>query len=283
MNKIRSITNASLFAAIHVIFTVISQYLLGFELLLIVFLPLISAVYVLKNENQGTFAFVISTLLLCLIFNPINTLLYVLPAMVVGVVYGILAKNKCNQDTTIVVTVFTELISLVLSVLAIKLFYREYDLIDMFKDTFNLTSKQLSNVLPTIALVIAACQAIAVHTSLKNELKKLGYEFAPFTKFSKIFHFGFPFFVVFAIVFSFFFKPIAIISNILSLAFMVPLLIEGYSDNQKLNLILIIQGIILIVVCFPLMNIIPLINYPMLLVIVSIPVFLTSYIKSFRH
>ena len=283
MNKIKSITNASLFAAIHVIFTVISQYLLGFELLLIVFLPLVSSVFVLKNESKGILAFVVATTLLCLIFNPINTLLYVVPAMIVGITYGIMAKNKCSQDNTILVTILTELISLIISVLVIKLFYREYDLIDMFKDTFNLTSKQLGNTLPTVAVLLASCQAVAVHTSLKSELKKLGYEFPPFEKFSRLFYYLFPLTAVLALVFSFFYKPAAIVMNILTLLLLVPLLIEGYKDNKKIYLMMGIQAILLIGVVFPLMGVIPLINYPLLLVVVSIPIFLTSYYKTFRQ
>lgn len=283
MNKIRTITSASLFAAIHVIFTVISQYLLGFELLLIIFLPLISAVFVLKNESRGILAFVVSTTILCLLFNPINTLLYVVPAMIVGIVYGIMAKNKCSQDSTILVTILTELISLVISVLVIKLFYREYDLIDMFKETFSLSSRQLGNILPLVATVVAISQAVAVHTSLKSELKKLGYEFPPFTRFSRLFYYLFPVFTVLSLVFSFFWKPIAIVMNILSLLTMVPLLIEGYPKQKKLYITLIIQAILLLGVAFPLMNVIPLINYPLLLVVISIPVFLTSYINSFRQ
>lgn len=283
MNKIKSITNASLFAAIHVIFTVISQYLLGFELLLVVFLPLVSSVFVLKNEMEVIPSYMVATILLCLIFNPISALLYVLPAMIVGIMYGLMAKNKCSQDDTILVTVLTELISLILSVLVIKMFYREYDLIDMFKTTFNLTTKQLKNTLPTVAVLLATSQAVAVHTSLKSEIKKLGYEFPPFEKFSKSFYFLFPITTILALVFSFFYKPIAIIMNILTIFLMVPLLIEGYKDNKKIYLMLGIQAILLIGVAFPLMGVIPLINYPLLLVIVSIPIFLTSYCKTFRQ
>ncbi len=283
MNKIRTITSASLFAAIHVIFTIISQYLLGFELLLIIFLPLISAVFVLKNESKGILTYTVSTTILCLLFNPINTLLYVVPAMIVGIIYGIMAKNKCSQDSTILVTVLTELISLVISVLVIKLFYREYDLIDMFKETFNLSSKQLGNILPIAAVLIALSQAVAVHTSLKSELKKLGYEFPPFVKFSRLFYYVFPFFTISALVFSFFWKPVAIIMNILCLLTMVPLLIEGYQKQKKVYITLIIQAVLLIGIVFPLMNVVPFINYPLLLVVISIPVFLTSYVNSFRQ
>ena len=284
MERTKAIASAALFAAIHLIFALLSSFIPGIELLLVTFLPLASAIYVLRNNNVGTIGFLVSTLLLCGLFNPIATLLYIFPAVIVGTVYGLLAKRKTNDDVIILSTILTELIGLVISILAIRLFFREQDLIDMLKDSMHLTNKQMLYFLPVLAIIISICQAIAVNTTLKNELKKLGYATPPFTHFSKLFYYVFPCLLALGIGFSFVNVTVSLFGLILSLLCSIPLIIEGYkaATGRKVYIYLTIQGVLLIGGIFPLWNILPNLYLGYLPHILFLPIIIISYISTFK-
>ena len=53
-----------LFACMHVLFLILSKIIVGSELLLVLFLPLLSTIYTLKCDKKSVLMFVIATLLI---------------------------------------------------------------------------------------------------------------------------------------------------------------------------------------------------------------------------
>ena len=66
-----------LFACLHVLFLFVSKIMVGSELLLVLFLPLLSTIYTLKCDKKHVFMFTIATLLISFVFDFINTEVFV--------------------------------------------------------------------------------------------------------------------------------------------------------------------------------------------------------------
>lgn len=275
MNKIKSITDAGLFAAIHLIFLLLFKLIPGFGIFLIIILPLASAIYVIKNDFKSSLLFVVSTLIICGVFFLSETPLYILPSLIVGVTYGWMIKHKFQQDEILLATVFAELIGLCISVLFIKLL--GLDILQSIKSLFNVSNKTFRNTLPSFALLLSLCQALAVHISIKTELKKLGVHHQDYTKTSKWFYVLLPILVVLQILVSLLYKPIAYSITFIVIVMAILILLNGYKHTKYLYPTIIAQGFLIIIGVFPLMSIIPLVNIPMLLLIPFLPVFITSY------
>ena len=86
-----------LFASLHVLFLFLSKVIVGSEILLVLFLPLLSTLYTMKSDKQGVVMFVIATILICSIFDVIGTFIYVVPSLVCGVLYGFLRKKNFKE------------------------------------------------------------------------------------------------------------------------------------------------------------------------------------------
>jgi len=206
-----------------------------------------------------------------------ETPLYILPSLIVGITYGIMAKHNYAQDEILIVTIVSELIGLCISVLFIKLL--GLDILLTIKSIFSLSDKNFYAMLPTLALLLSICQAFAVHISLKTELKKLGVKIKDYNKISKWFYILLPIIISLQILFSLVYKPVAYSFTFLVWLNAIMILINGYKHTKYLYPTLVIQGILIIVGVFPLMYVVPLINLPILLLIPFLPVFITSYRK----
>ena len=101
MNKTRSIVLGGLLAAIHLVAVLMVEYIPGFDLVLVFALPFFSVMYVVKCSPVYVITYATATFLLALVFNPPAALLYILPALVTGVVYGYLVKMKTTNLTLI--------------------------------------------------------------------------------------------------------------------------------------------------------------------------------------
>lgn len=105
VKSLNAITLGGIFAAIYTVITIISVYifpLIGVIGLLI--LPIFSAYYSSLYNFKETLIFNIATLFTCFfvgIADPFYAILYVLPTLVVGDVFGILNRLKIKYYTTI--------------------------------------------------------------------------------------------------------------------------------------------------------------------------------------
>ena len=162
-----------LFACMHVLFLILSKIIVGSELLLVLFLPLLSTIYTLKCDKKSVLMFVIATLLICFVFDFVSTFIYVVPSLICGIMYGFLRKKKFKELELLCVSGLTHMVSILFSFLIIVLLFKEVDFMAIFEQIFSLSGENLFVVALLTLFVLGFCEAFLVHIISDNELEKL--------------------------------------------------------------------------------------------------------------
>lgn len=162
-----------LFACMHVLFLILSKIIVGSELLLVLFLPLLSTIYTLKCDKKSVLMFVIATLLICFVFDFVSTFIYVVPSLICGIMYGFLRKKKFKELELLCVSGLTHMVSILFSFLVIVLLFKEVDFMAVFEQIFSLSGERLFVVALLTLFVLGFCEAFLVHIISDNELEKL--------------------------------------------------------------------------------------------------------------
>ena len=162
-----------LFACMHVLFLIVSKIIVGSELLLVLFLPLLSTIYTLKCDKKSVLMFVIATLLICFVFDFVSTFIYVVPSLICGIMYGFLRKKKFKELELLCVSGLTHMVSILFSFLIIVLLFKEVDFMAIFEQIFSLSGDNLFVVALLTLFVLGFCEAFLVHIISDNELEKL--------------------------------------------------------------------------------------------------------------
>lgn len=176
MKKNNYLTLGGLFIALHLLFIFMSHILVGSELILVVFLPLLSTVYALKFKKKEVTMFFIATFLLCVIFEPVTSLIYVLPALICGTLYGELRKTKIKELSLMYITTLSHSFSLLISFLIIGLLFKEVDFFSIFATFINKQGEELYISVYLILILLGLLEAFLVHLISNSELLKLGYK-----------------------------------------------------------------------------------------------------------
>ncbi len=117
MNKIKHITDAGMITGIIVVFLLISRLTGGaFEELLTFMLPIPLALYTLKYDaKKGIVPLVAISLISFFVISPIKAACYILPANIVGLIYGSVLKTKINTSLKILVAIMGAIVINVLT------------------------------------------------------------------------------------------------------------------------------------------------------------------------
>lgn len=171
--KVNSITLGGIFAACYAILTAIFIYVLpilsSFSMIV---LPIIAAYYATKYKLKETILFDIATIFVCFLVgigDPFYCILYVLPSLIIGNIFGLLNHLKIKFYSTI----FFQ--SLVFSILN----YVTLILAEIFYETsiirfIILDENILLNYSLCILFIISLAEAIMCTLFVSGELKKLG-------------------------------------------------------------------------------------------------------------
>ena len=164
-----------LFVALHLLFVFLSKVLVGSELLLVVFLPLLSTIYSLKFNIKESAIFSIATFLLCFLFEPVATCIYVVPALLCGNVYGIARKKGLKEMSLVYISSLAHAFSVTISFLFITLMFKEVDFFNLFANFINKEGEALYALVYLILLLLGVIEAFITHMISNEELKKMGY------------------------------------------------------------------------------------------------------------
>lgn len=170
--KSNNLALGGLFACLHVLFLFMSKVIVGSELLLVLFLPLLSTIYTLKSDKKSVFMFIVATLLVCGIFDIIGSFIYIVPSLICGVLYGTLRKRKFKELELLCITSVGHMISLLFSFLVIALLFKEVKFMEIFSNIFGLEGEKLLVVSLLFLLVLGFCEAFLVHIITDNELDR---------------------------------------------------------------------------------------------------------------
>ena len=161
-----------LFASLHVVFLILSKVIIGSELLLVLFLPLLSTIYTIKSDKKSMLMFLIATVLVCSFFDVVGTFIYIVPSLVCGMVYGVLRKAKFKELELLCVTSVAHMFSLGFSFFVITLLFKEVEFMEIFSSIFGVEGNKLIVVTLLALFVLGFCEAFLVHIVSDNELEK---------------------------------------------------------------------------------------------------------------
>lgn len=176
MKKNNYLTLGGLFVALHLLFIFMSKVLVGSEFILVVFVPLLSTIYSLKYGGKETIIFFITTFLLCFIFEPISTFIYVLPALICGTIYGILKKKNIKELSLVYISSLAHSLSLLIAFVSISFMFKEVEFFSIFKMFINKSGSEFYACVYLILILLGVLEAFVTHIIVNNELKRLGYK-----------------------------------------------------------------------------------------------------------
>ena len=278
---VHNITYMALMAAINVIFIVLDTYVPFLTILLILTLPFVSAVVSFFCQKRYYIIYAVASIGLCLIFNPLDTAFYIVPAVCSGFVIGLLLDQKIHPFWMILAST---LIEVVLTYAFIPLFNKvsNTDIIHTFITVFNLTDFAYQQELRHLfILFMALTQCSLTHFVLLTEIKKLGIETNTRVGSLLPYIIGLLVCLLIALVFTFTYTPPALAFVALSFYFGIFLLIDLLGSKKPL--IYIILGISLLIAFFIFVIFYSKINKPLGLVLFALfpaMIGLTSFIKN---
>ena len=168
-----------LMSTLNIIIAVVSSLVPIISIFLILILPLISVLVELFCKDRYYPIYAIATFGLSLVatlWNMETTIFYLLPSLIVGYIFGLLAKKRIPSLYSILIT---SLIQLGLTMLFIPLinFIFDVDMVNFFKTIFKLTeSKNIDIIVPSFIFVISLIQMSLSNLIIKEEIKKIGFE-----------------------------------------------------------------------------------------------------------
>lgn len=253
MNNTRALAFGGLLAAIHLIAAIAVEYLPGLDLFLIFILPFFSVMYVLKVKATYVASYAIATFIIALIFNPPVALLYILPSLIVGILYGYLVKVKTTSMTLIYILAASQLITFFLSCFSIQLLYG-IDVISSIQHFFKIDLEAYRFLGLPLLVIYCFAQAFLLHIILKSQLKKFKIRFEK-TPFPPLW-FNIAEFLLLAAMFSGLLKDGYLISITLGvIIFGIPFVLYAFQQTSKTNILFFIMAFCFLVVSIPLTKI----------------------------
>lgn len=271
-----------LLACLHVLFLLLSNVFFGSEIILLIFLPMISSLFTLKADKRSIVIFVIATIILCLVAHPINTFIYIIPALLVGVTYGSLRKVRVKELSLVYITSLVHMLSLIFTIFAFKLFFIEFDIIQVFENMLNVSSEVVYVVLINILIVLSLVQAFITHIVSDKELMRFNYKIEKEEATPRWFLYGFIISSVLFIVFLFLKPIVSSCFMLVTIMFILPYIIEGIIKfkYKKLTYILCI---VTFFISIYLIALIDLIYLPLLVLFIFSPFIVNIYSKNIEN
>lgn len=256
-----------LFACLHVIFLLMSKFLVGSELILVLFLPLLSTIYTLKCDKKSVIMFLIATVLVCSIFDVISTFIYVVPSLICGVLYGELRKLKFKELELLTVTSFGHMISLLFSFLVITLLFKEVNFMEIFSSIFNVSGKELFVVTLLTLLVLGYAEAFLVHVITDKELTRFTTSVEKNDSVPKWFLYCSVVCFVMGVILYAFSDIFYVIPLVFLYMFLIPLIVMGIVNlkYKRLTILFIILNVILSILVLKYVNPLGYILIPLLI------------------
>lgn len=173
---IQNLTFMALMAAINVVFVILSTLVPFLTVVLVFVLPLTSVTVTLYCKKRFFPIYAVATTVLCLVvvfWNFSDTLFYVIPSIISGFLFGILAEKKCPSIFLVLVPTLVQVVFTYISIPLIKLIF-ELDIITFFLNVFGLQNNpNIYLIIPSFILLLSLIQSTLSYMVLKEELPKL--------------------------------------------------------------------------------------------------------------
>jgi len=236
------------FVAINVICSFLTNTLPLLSIILIIFLPLTSAVVEVNCKDRWfpIYAFATIGLSIVVTLSSIDfTLFYVVPSIFTGYIFGLFAKKHLPSMYAIF---FASIIQTILSFAFIPIIelITEKNLIDVFVEIFRISDVFWFNtLLLLIFFIVALMQTILSYIVVENELKKFTHESTWRVYQNNVACFSSLAATILSVIFGFFYVPMSLLFVGISIYFSVFVVIAEVCAKNKVALIA--DGVILFV------------------------------------
>lgn len=173
---VHNITYMAIMTAINLIFIVLDTYVPFLMFLLILLLPFVSAIVSYFCQKRYYIIYAVASLGLCLIFNIIDTIFYIVPALCTGFLIGVLLDKKIHPFWMVLSSTLVEVILTYAFIPLINLIGNT-DIVNSFFIIFKLAAFPYKDELMHLfILFVALTQCTLTHFILLTEIKKMGIE-----------------------------------------------------------------------------------------------------------
>lgn len=280
----QNITYMAIMAAINIIFSVIAAFLPILSLFLMIILPLTSTLVTLYCKNKYYLIYAVATIGLSLVatlYNMGNTILYLVPSILTGFCFGMMAKYKIPSVWYIFITSIVQCACTLATIPLINFIFSS-DIILVFKTALNLAESQnIDIIVPTAVLFLSMIQMLFTYIVISLEMQKFDKGFTS----TKIITFADSICslvaIILMIICSFFYIPLSYIFLAVSIYFSAFCFVGLIIKHYKVALILIPVSLLPAIIIFALLyNLLP--NQTGLLLISVFPFFiaLITFINS---
>lgn len=176
-NLVKSIPLMALMAAISIIIAALSALSPIISIFLILILPLTSAIVELSCKDRYFPIYALATFGLSLavtFWNIETTIFYVLPSIITGYIFGVLAKHKIPAVWSIFAATLAQT-AITYGLIPFINFIFQVDLIETFKTAFGL--KEMVNInliIPAFIFLVSLIQSSLSQLIVSQELQKFG-------------------------------------------------------------------------------------------------------------
>lgn len=164
-------------AAINVIFSLLTNFVPFLAVLLIIFLPLTSAVVEVCCKDRYFPIYALATIGLSIVVSLSSfdfTLFYVVPSIVTGYVFGLISKKNLPNYLAIFIAAFIQT-ELSFAFIPLIRLITERDLIQDLIRIFNITNRTyFDNLIILVFFIVALIQTFLSFIIVHNELEKMG-------------------------------------------------------------------------------------------------------------
>jgi hypothetical protein len=283
MRKVNALTLAGLMTGLHLLALIVLTYipyLPIIEIFTYVLAPLASAIYTLRNKAKYTAIFIIATLISGFLFNPVYTLIYLVPILGIGVGYGSIVKTNLDRLRVVYLMGLVYIAVFFLTNFILRLVYN-FDLAATIILFLNINE---SNYYLIYVLLVAygLLQAVVLNSVLMNEIKKFGIIIP---KFKDIYWFDIIMSVIFVVVALFYSgqPEYEFLFSFISVLFAIPIMIYGYRNKfRNKNLIILSFGFSALLMVLPLIAILPVSKYLLAFLFIFTPFFMLGIRRFIR-
>lgn len=280
----QNMTFMAIMAALNGVAALIVSFYEPLALLFMLVLPILSLLVVLYCQNKYLIIYFVSTIVISFLtslHNPYITLFYLVPALITGIVMGILIKKEAN--TSIVFTL-TSIIQMVLGAVSIPLIklLSDINMVELILNIFKLADHPGRSVIVSLFIfLISAGQTALTLIIIEDELAKLKIELnTNYLTLSPFFSLGL--YLIATIILPFY-APVSYLLLIIAAYFGVISLINTF-ETPKLGKVFFFSGLAIMIICLIIGGVIlDSLYVPFLFAIIFIPCdayLIVKYIKA---
>lgn len=242
-------------SAINIIIAVVCSLVPWIAIFLILILPLTSVLVEIFCKDKYYPIYALATFGLALVatlWNMETTIFYVLPSLLTGYIFGLLAKKKIPSIYSILGSSLIQM-GLTLAFIPLINFIFGVDVVLTFKTFFNLAdSKNVDVIVPAFIFVISLIQMALSYIIISEEIKKIGVYPIAQERFQWIYQLALGIISLSIIGVAFLSLEVAYVLLMISIYLSVFIIIDYISSKYWHILIIFGAGIILNVIIFAL-------------------------------